>query len=88
MADNIRLVQVEWLDHCDADGDIWISHERAGECQPATFLSVGWLVHEDDDVLRISWSRATDGSLWSRPSVIVRACVISITVLIPEVRSL
>jgi hypothetical protein len=82
------LVLVRWLDHCDPEGPVWWTLDDIAEAKPAVMESVGWLVHEDDDVFRLSWSRATDGSLWSRPSVIIRACVVTITVLIPGVRSL
>ena len=84
----IPLVLVRWLDHCDPEGPVWWSLEDIAEAKPAVMESVGWLTHEDDTCLRLSWSRSTDGETWSRPSVIIRACVVSIVELLPEVRSL
>lgn len=74
----LRLVQVEWLDHCEADGNAWMTAVEAGACRPAPLLSVGWLVHDGDGVLVLSGSVSEIDDTVSRPLVLVRACVKSV----------
>jgi hypothetical protein len=78
----MRLVRVEWLDHCDPEGPVWWALDDIADAQPARMESVGWLVHEDDLCLRLSSSRSVALDTWSRPFVIVRAAVLSVTDLV------
>lgn len=69
------LVVVEWDDHCEADGNVWMSREDAANCSPAQCRSVGWLLHQDAERLVLTTSLVDDEDTVARPFVIVAAAV-------------
>lgn len=76
---SLRLVQVEWLDHCEAEGPVWTTVAKASRKRPARMLSVGWLVGDDNEAVRLSHSVSEDDDTVSRPLVLARGCVLSVT---------
>jgi hypothetical protein len=69
------LVLVEWNDHCESDGNVWMTADEAAECRPATCQSVGWLLHHDTERVVLTTSRVIDEDTVARPFVIVTAAV-------------
>jgi hypothetical protein len=69
------LVLVEWNDHCESDGNVWMTAEDAAAADVARCRSVGWLMHHDAERVVLSSSRVDDEDTFSRPFVIVTAAV-------------
>ncbi len=75
MAEIGDIVLVHWLDSA-LDDSRWCSRDEAQSLEPASCLSVGWLMALDEDrlVLAASWSPDEVGEVVAIP----RACVIAI----------
>lgn len=46
------LVEVLWLDASDIESG-WFGHEEIEKCKPAKSLSVGYLMHKDDECVKL-----------------------------------
>jgi len=69
------LVLVEWNDHCESDGNVWMTAEEAAAADVARCRSVGWLMHSDAERVVITSSMVDDEDTVARPFVIVAAAV-------------
>lgn len=70
------LVRVSWLDHSEPAGPVWWELQDIIEAKPSVIESVGFLVYEDNDVLKLSTSESDDG-LYGRPLIIVKSAIVS-----------
>jgi hypothetical protein len=77
----VKLVRVEWLDHCEAEGNVWMSVADAADAELARCESVGWLVHLDARRLVLTTSRVTDEDTVARPFVLAVSAVVKVTEL-------
>jgi len=78
----MRLVQVEWLDHAEAEGGTWQSRKRAAKHAPIRFWTVGWIVSEDDTCFNVTSSVSEDDKTVARPFTIVKAAVVQVIDLV------
>lgn len=78
----MRLVLVEWVDHCEAEGNVWMTAEEAADCQTARNRSVGWLVHLDATRLILTGSHVVGEDTVARPLVLAVPCVVRVIDLV------
>ena len=69
------LVLITWLDITATAG--W---EPADEVEPLEVQTLGWLVHEDDKVIKIGNSIGEDGDVYGISALPI-GCVVGITTL-------
>ncbi len=75
MDSDYPLVLVTWLDITATAG--W---EPASEVEPMEVKTLGWLVHEDEKVLKVGNSLGEDGDVYGISALPI-GCVVGITTL-------
>ncbi len=75
METDYPLVLITWLDITATAG--W---EPADEVEPLEVQTLGWLVHEDDKVIKIGNSIGEDKDIYGI-SAIPKGCVVGVTTL-------
>lgn len=70
----MKLVEVQWLDVLVFAG--WHSQVQLEEENPPVITSIGWLVHEDKETIRLAGLSSVDDT-WNAIQIIPKGCVIS-----------
>ena len=78
----LPLVVIQWNDHNSTDD--WYDHKGAIEqATPMVMSTVGWLVHETDDIYQVASTFSHDDNNFSMMMNIVKSAVIK-TINIPQ----
>ena len=72
----MKLVSVTWLDAVSCDS--WESISDAQKLNPATMITLGFLLHDDDDKVVIAASYDQDNESVARTYAIPKSWVLSI----------
>ncbi len=84
MTDKITLplVVIQWNDHNSSD--VWVTHKTAKEeATPMLMSTVGWLIHETDEIYTVASTYSHDDSNFSMIMNIVKTAVVK-TINVPE----
>ena len=71
--DDYPLILVVWLDHTGESG--WQTKKQVKNSKPARVKTIGWLVHEDKDTIKVCNSILKDGDLGGA-DCILRQCIV------------
>ena len=67
---------IVWKDHAEAGTGSWSSTLTLGDNKLATAVSIGFVVHEDDDTVQISPTYLEDHDFCGRPDIIAKALIV------------
>lgn len=69
-------VEVKWLDACGCEGRMKAS--KAKKRTPKIMRSMGWVLHEDDENLRIVSERCMEGNVIGHLTVIPKENIVGL----------
>jgi hypothetical protein len=79
----MKMVLVEFWDHCEADTPTWITREEAAGCELARCRGIGFLVHSDARTLVITQAHVVDEDTVAKPFIIAVSTIIRLQELTP-----
>lgn len=77
----MKLVEITWLDHNEAEGSVWMSRADAAAKPLSTCVSLGYLVAEHDDRYVLTSSHVEGEDTVARPFVVARCAVVKVRTL-------
>lgn len=84
IAPKLKLVKIEWYDHCDPGEGVWMSRKYLQDANSApVFITVGYIVAKNKRSLIVASTIPAGDEAWNygSPSLIVRAAIKKITKL-------
>ena len=70
----MKLVYIEWLDHCSFGSGCWNTKESCENMEPILAKTIGWLVKETDEHLVVVSTTLSD-NYYGGDSLILKSCI-------------
>jgi hypothetical protein len=74
----MKLVYVEWLDHCSFTESDWKDAEEFDDLEPPLVKTIGWIIREDEKVLIVVSSKYNSDEFndkYSGEMCIIKGCI-------------
>lgn len=75
----MRAELIVWTDHGEPPGAVWWDVADMGSLKLTTHHTIGYVVHENEELVAVSGTRVTDDGQVSRPFLIGKAMIVSRT---------
>lgn len=69
------VVYVVWKDHAEADTEAWANVSKLSANKLVTAVTIGFLVHEDEEAIQIASTYVDEYNICGRPDVIAKALI-------------
>ena len=70
------VVYVVWKDHAEANTEAWASVEKLPGNKLATAVTIGFLVHEDEEAIQVASTFIDEYDICGRPDIIAKALIV------------
>jgi hypothetical protein len=70
------VVYVVWKDHAEANTEAWAAVSNLSEHKLVDAVTIGFLVHEDEEAIQIAATYVDKYDICGRPDVIAKALII------------
>lgn len=70
------VVYVVWKDHAEADTAAWAEIAKLNTNKLATAVTIGFLVHEDEEAIQVASTYLEKYDICGRPDIIAKALIV------------
>jgi len=70
------VVYVVWKDHAEANTAAWAEIAGLASNKLATAVTIGFLVHENDEAIQVSTTYVDEYGICGRPDIIAKALIV------------
>lgn len=70
------VVYIVWKDHAEADTRAWADIAKLPDNKLVTAVTIGFLVHEDDEAVQVASTFIDEYDICGRPDIIAKALII------------
>jgi hypothetical protein len=70
------VIYVIWKDHAEANTGVWAEVEHLSKNKLVTAVTVGFLVHEDDEAIQVATTFVDEYDIVGKPDLIAKALIV------------
>lgn len=70
------IIYVIWKDHAEANTEAWADAAKLSANKLCTAVTIGFLVHEDDEAIQVATTYIDEYNIVGRPDIIAKALIV------------